>query len=80
MKVLEDNLDNLIEICVQNEPNKHLSHQCLIGFYHLLTYDNLIEKSIILKDDQSSNYYSIAKCLWHSLWINENLNETFDER
>lgn len=52
----------------------------MIGFYNLLSFETLVEKSTVLKDD-NSNYYSIAKCLWHSLWSNsETTNETFEQR
>ena len=57
-----------------------MNTQCLIGFYNLLGFETLVEKSTVLKED-NSNYYSIAKCLWHSLWSNsETTNETFEQR
>ena len=79
LKVLEENIDHLIEICIENEQNKHLQSQCLNGLHHLLTFDKLIEKSTRLKQGEaSSNYFATAKCLWHSLWINT--IETLDDR
>jgi len=79
LKVLEENINSLVEICIENEQNKHLQSQCLNGLYHLLTFDKLIEKATCLKQEETkSNYYALAKCLWHSLWINS--IESLDER
>jgi hypothetical protein len=69
---LEENIDSLIEICIQNSENKHLFSQSLNGFYQLLSFEKLIESSKILKSNTYSNYYSIAKCLWHFLWFKDN--------
>ncbi len=61
---------------MKNESNKHLYTQSLNGFYQLLKFENLIELALIQTPQtnlensiKQSNFYLIAQCLWHSLWI-----------
>lgn len=85
-KILKENVDKILSICILNESNKHLRLQSLNGFYYLLLFDNLIEQASLLNNlqpflDQSlpnkNNYQYLAKLVWHSLWNSSN-NLSFD--
>lgn len=67
--VLKENIDTMLKICLENEANKHLRFQSLNGFYFLIKFENLVKNASKLDETDSSNYETIAKKLWHSLWV-----------
>ena len=69
--VLKDKIDSLIGVCVQNESNKHLRLQCLVGICYLLQFDKLIDQAAKPLSAAESNCEFLSKLIWHSLW-NEN--------
>lgn len=71
-KVIKENIDDLLQICIENESNKHLNLQCLNGLHQILCFEGLIDQAQPLQknmDTTETNYYFIAKTLWHSLWL-----------
>lgn len=72
-KILEENIDQLLEICFTNHPIKNMRAHALTGFYLLLSFDNLVEKAQITDNNYNNNYDRISKFLWHSIWITDNV-------
>lgn len=69
-KVLKDNINSLLEICIQNESNKLLRLQSLTGLSYMLHFENLVGEATSLPKENptDNNYQSLARVIWHSLW------------
>ena len=81
-QVLVEKIDELIELCIEAQGNRYLQSQSVNGFYQLLSFENLIEEANLSKYNESgafSNRFVIAKCLWHSLWLQFNSDMNNDE-
>lgn len=71
---MQENAQQLVQICFDNVYNRHLRSQSLNGFYQLFGYDKLVDDTLQItmhnhaaNDANTSNLELIAKTLWHSL-------------
>lgn len=77
--VLKENIDTLLKICIDHGLNKHLSLCCLTGINRLLSFDGLISLANAFdanNNKSETNYYLIAKFFWHSLWMQNETEES----
>ena len=80
---MKEKVNELMLTCFNNQVNKHLRMQSLEGFHCLLSFTKLVELADIDQFKAWSVldiYDAIAKCIWHTLWVSESVEDSKDER